>query len=976
LRLRAHMIDIEQGPSINIDNEFSINKITILDEKFYKEGTKLGDDDKDCWYTYTHYRGNNSQQTIYQLGFELFDVAENEKCKDYNIKIRSGVDEDSCYSLKYDEIWNIYYDPSKTKFKNGKIQYDKKTEYIPVGLDTSGVFFIDVFNSSGILKYISPPILVLPSSMSYEDYIFMINDLLRIKDDLVINNKAKVAFKGNWEYRIDSVRNCLNNISNSMKRINDNPAVNLFSSWTRDSYTSIKKFKSRTLIEKSLFPFKNKYSNLTNIETTDIYENRVIKYALLKLKEKIESYRTSYKDEVNIRENEFKNIKHFTEKKYNKRLEDVLDEFNLNIHKLEMKIDYYKDTYIKQINSLMQIYNDIVIGDIDIDFSICKNMDITDKNIKLTFRNSKCCLIIKSYFKQGVYDLDLNNGVYKYKTKDETVNAQFCGRKIEMSLETCKLNEIVFLLECIYAANNEKKKSIAIKAKSILASYERNDPLGGDILPGYSAPVKKYNIKLTNIYSINGKCVPSYDKDYIIKTLLFHVDNIAFHELEKELNNKNEEKSFVESILKKSDIEKTKQSIFKSQDKEFDNIHHVIMSLLKLDVFKEVKDIISPWKPTQIFVNDPDYNIIWRNIQELDSKINFISEFNSLKFTVKNSHSLYEYWCYFKMIQVLIEEQRWEVENLDEIYDKLNKYLNASNYNMLHGFEVKLYHLIKDNDLLQLTIGYNKEVYYANDKNPLRPDYMFKFNYNNETKIAYVDAKYKNYYEQGKKEWVKDLKEVAIDNYIKKFEHTTNEPISSFIIHPDLHEEWTYFGGYLDERLAKDLEWDKTPNHKFGSFSFVPTKTVNFKTFMKMLLEYHLKLYDYCWNCGEVVQSDNKIRKVTKTTKGGFDKYHYICNNCGEFWVKNHCYRNGHNLIKHLYNYHSPDKRSNNPWYVVCPKCLDIDNNKSDVGIDSSTYSSYDYLTIDNDWPEDLEEFVNNNINEDFSYDSFISDFF
>lgn len=966
------MIDIEQEPSSNVENGLSIKNITILDEKFYKEGTKLGDDDKDCWYTYTHYRGNNSQQTIYQLGFELFDLAESEKCKNYNLKIRSGIDENLFYSLKYDEKQNIYYDPPKIKFNNGKVQYIKRTEYIPVGLDTSGVFFIDVFDSSGILTYISPPILVLPSSMSYEDYILMLNDLLRIKDDLVINNKAKVALKGNWEYRIDSVRNCLNNISNSLKRINDNPAVNLHSSWTKDPYTSIKKFKSRTLIEKSLFPFKNKYSNLTSIETTDIYENRVIKYALTKLKEKIESYRTSYKDEMKIRETEFKKIKHFTEEKYNRKLEDVLDELNINIHKLEMKIDYYKENYIKQINSLMQIDNNIVVGDIDIDFTIYKNMNTTDKNIKLIFRNSKCNLIIMSRFIQGVYDLDLNNGVYKYKAKDDTINAQFYGRKLEICLESCKLNEIVFLLESICATNNyENNKNITIKAKSLSASNERNDPLGGDILPGYSATIKKYDIKLTKICSINGKCVPSYDKDYIMKTLLFYMDDITFHELEKELNNKNEEKSFVESILKKSEIEAAKQNIFKSQDKDFDNIHHEIMSLLKLNVFKDVKDIISPWKPTQIFVNDPDYKVIWKNIQELDCKIDFISEFNSLKFTVKNSHSLYEYWCYFKMIQVLIEEQKWEIENLNEIYDNLNKYLNANKDSMLQGFEVKLYHLIKDKDLLRLTIGYNKEVYYAYDKNPLRPDYIFKLNYNNETKIAYVDAKYKNYNEQGRKEWVKDLKGVAIDNYIKKFEHTENEPISSFIMHPDLHEDWTYFGGYLDERLATELDWEnKIPDHKFGSFSFVPTKTVNFKTFMKMLVEYHLKLYDYCWNCGEVVHSDNKINKVTKTTKGGFDKYHYTCNNCGEFWVKNHCFKNGHNLIKHLYNYHSPDKRFKNPWYVTCPKCLD--NNKSDIGTDLITYSSYDYLTIESDWPEDLEEFVNNNINEGFSDDSFI----
>ena len=85
-----------------------------------------------------------------------------------------------------------------------------------------------------------------------------------------------------------------------------------------------------------------------------------------------------------------------------------------------------------------------------------------------------------------------------------------------------------------------------------------------------------------------------------------------------------------------------------------------------------------------------------------------------------------------------------------------------------------------------------------------------------------------------------------------------------------------------------------------------------------MIIEYHLGLYNYCWNCGE----DIKIDIVVKKTKGGNNKYHYKCNTCNEFWVKNHCYNDTeHALIKHIDNYHYINDEKGTPWFVVCPEC-------------------------------------------------------
>ena len=108
-------------------------------------------------------------------------------------------------------------------------------------------------------------------------------------------------------------------------------------------------------------------------------------------------------------------------------------------------------------------------------------------------------------------------------------------------------------------------------------------------------------------------------------------------------------------------------------------------------------------------------------------------------------------------------------------------------------------------------------------------------------------------------------------------------------------------------------------NHKFGSFYLLPSYSFNINKFIRMILEYHLGIYTMCWSCGEI----HDINIEHKKTKAGNPKYHFTCNNCGEFWVKNHCAEHKHTLIKHTDNYHSINKGKKDPWYVICPVCFE-----------------------------------------------------
>ncbi|GKU24342.1 hypothetical protein CFOLD11_11680 [Clostridium folliculivorans] len=933
MRLKAHMINVNYSKATKSD--FLVENITFLSEEHYKEGTKLGNDDKECWYTYTHYRDKNNLKNIYQLGFELIDLDESEEMAEYNLFITCTDDKDIAYPLKYDKTAKIYFDSPKGKIKKGKIQFDKSTEYMPVGVDTSGIFYVDIFDSTGTEIYTSPPICVLPSSMMYKDYISMVNDLLQIKDDLIINKKAKVALKGNWEYRKDSIINCLNMISNPLKRIDRNPAVNLTPEWKKVNYKSIKHIKSKTLIERAILPSKNKYTTQTHSENVDIYENRIIKYALSRLRDKIVYYTKAYENEAIQREKEINQIKKVIESKYNRNIEDILQELKVRTSLHETEINRRENIYLNQINSIM--HNNVnTVGNINIYFDIYKEAVINNNNINLEIGSNTCKLIINSIKNSDkIYPLNLHRGSYKYMTSNMWRDAQFHARVATIELETSSLNEIIYLIEKICESDYElMQNKITILAQAQSVSNDSDDPLGGNILTGYKFSdggiVKKYNIKITKLYSINGEKVPKYEKDDVISKLLQYVNDPILHKLKNDYSNLSENKSFIESIIKKYEICCNKRNIFLNQNDDWKSVHNSIESLLSLDIFHRVKDIHSTWKPTQIFVNDSDYGVLWRYLKELDLKIDFISDFNKKSFAIKATHNLYELWCFFKMVQVLMNEQKWEIENCNEIYSIINQYLYMNEEKFSDDLKAVLSHKIDEERKITLTILYNKKIYYnVEDGKYKQPDYMFSFNINNESKIVYIDAKYKNYNEQTKAEWINDVKGVAIDKYIRTFENTVYLPIASFIVHPDLEEKWTFFGGYLNEDQRKELGWRaETPSHRFGAFAFVPSQIINFQTFIKMILEYHLKLYDYCWNCGEIVHSEDKINKVMKKTQGGFDKYHYTCNTCGEFWVKTHCEKpEHHNIIKHLYNYHSQKEKSKYPWFVECPKC----DNSSDA---------------------------------------------
>lgn len=87
---------------------------------------------------------------------------------------------------------------------------------------------------------------------------------------------------------MEIVLNFLNNIENLIYNINKNIYVELVKEDVKVSYKKIKKIFSKVIIEKELYFFKNKFMLEVVRESKDIYENRMICFVFLDIKNLIE----------------------------------------------------------------------------------------------------------------------------------------------------------------------------------------------------------------------------------------------------------------------------------------------------------------------------------------------------------------------------------------------------------------------------------------------------------------------------------------------------------------------------------------------------------------------------------------------------------------------------------------------------------------------------------------------------------------
>lgn len=871
--------------------------VEYLAQENYKKGTNL---DKGLWTVYTHYRYNNK---FYQLAFKP-ELEENENIEYYNVFIRTKeYDEENSEVLRYVEEHNLFFDSDKYINKGFYQKVSKKNIF-----DTAGYIDLKIENLK-TENVQTIPIRVLPSSIDYEDYIEMIEELISIREDIVISDGSKVGIGKQWKIKRDNFAECINNIYNHIIQINNKPGSKLSLESINLPYNKINNLKPNTIIEKSLYPYKNKYKTTVSKEDLNIYENQIIKYSLIQIKNKIEKFKSDLYRKFNYNDKYLEQVKSNIVDLYGKDLESKKTEFGTIIQQKEDKINKIitnlsdKEIYGRDsIEVNFELYSNL--GKLDEDTSIWEEFYYNERNNTFTFKFRST---YHKDHKPNMYDFDTRNGVYYYKERNSgnIRYENFSIKKIDFEINVKDIRKIIFIHDTLN--NRDNKKFIFY-----IRGRVKNNGL----------------VYCEDLIEINGNPVPDYSVEIIKKFIQSYNTNDE---------NEKEKLGFINCIENKTVHLKQAQKELET-DKILNQTIDKIDKLLDLNIFKNIEEKKDILKPTQLFINDFSYNKVFRELKKLNEKVSFLDGISPDMYFLKTTADIYENWCLYKIVSILISDLGWKLINKDDVLRDMDALLKYEGRFDKPSVTIKLEHKIYNGEILSLDLKYEGKIYYYdNEKNRKRyktPDYQFVFkSKTSDEKKVYLDAKYRNYEEQGIEVALKDINEVAIGKYYTTFKNSQNAPVASFIVHSYKGEDFECFGGnhiINDNKIQEVKTYNSSlaevvkDKHRFGAFVMLPSYSFNLNKFLRMILEYHFGMYDICWNCGEV----EDIKKEKKQTKGGNIKYHYTCNKCNEFWVKNHCHKDiHHRLIKHVDNYHSVNKYKNDPWYVICPVCFNGMNN-------------------------------------------------
>ncbi|MGE9952593.1 nuclease domain-containing protein [Clostridium perfringens] len=232
--------------------------------------------------------------------------------------------------------------------KNTEFKYENKTNYFyidgEVGIEKAGFFYLTIADLNGKCLYKSDKILVKPSIISIEQYDQMVDMLLNINMLLVNQNDSETYLykEGKYIDLSEYILHLVNEIEFNLSNIEKSPGRRLIKEDKKVSYNKIKKFNSKILLEKDMYPFKDKFLAPVTKETFNIYENRLIYNFLLDLKKFIELNQYEVKSLLIKEEREKVEINKILLKyntiDYKKRLEIRKEKNDKKIKKLENQL--------------------------------------------------------------------------------------------------------------------------------------------------------------------------------------------------------------------------------------------------------------------------------------------------------------------------------------------------------------------------------------------------------------------------------------------------------------------------------------------------------------------------------------------------------------------------------------------------------------------------------------------------------------
>lgn len=396
----------------------------------------------------------------------------------------------------------------------------------------------------------------------------------------------------------------------------------------------------------------------------------------------------------------------------------------------------------------------------------------------------------------------------------------------------------------------------------------------------------------------------------------------------------------------------------------WDGIKQQIDQLLTSPVLRSRPHKSERLHASNLFANHRLYRRAYVLMQKRQEQLSAIDLWTGRSIPAGTTHSVYEIWCLLKMLSIWVHDYSFTLDSpsIRVLTDQLRRRSDRDAVGPIK--------LVKKSGKLKgmvLELEYNQTFYYmkkGKQKN-LRPDYCLTICYGGKTYRFFMDAKFHNFSKEqmGIEAWYENLYDVALNKYIFTLGDTrlrdTGAEVKtcgSYILHPDAEHRpksgWDpkkYFwyrsdlkGSKEDPESAKVLnnkfpdllesgdenkDGSKVESLRFGSVCFTPLSDDSrtdayFRILMQMIMEHFLgkdtnspdTYREKCWICGS-----EDVDCTLKYTAGGKEKYHIMCKNCNQFWVRTICVKCGRPLGKHLNNYYRI--RPGTSWNVICPNC-------------------------------------------------------
>lgn len=813
-------------------------------------------------------------------------------------------------ALAYDSQSDIWYERSRFKLVEEKYQYRTSIESI----GTAGELVVTIHADKEVLE---EHVLFYPSGLSLDDYHVMLNDLYRIHDQLLFKKNGGFYIGASQLRNVEGINEFLKNIQIPLQQIDVHPDQELSPQLLPILNRS---FNLRAEIQKEAGQIVGPSLQLTMAPSVNTYEHQLIHSVLSALEQLNNHILQSEPVQRKRLENDMNEIrKSFTTNypQYHNASDDKIDsgmqdQITDNKQRKEAKQLEIKKAWLPL---LLKYNNQAIEMEIRVPVyleSVQKGLDVDD--------NERIAGLRKQY-----HGATYERNVYP--------NMTIAGRLVNCDSYFYKLeNHSLSVVEqkLLYDAFREAKVCdrlgryswLSIRARVVQNIMGEDDPIG--VLssnPNY----KNYTFSIVNVLAVNVEDGEwQYPSDIDISLDEWIEKNCFESEDEKAKMN--------QSLVNMIENNQDQHGRLNREEQLVKENAEMIDAYLNLKVIQESATSSSiEILPTPKFLHAALYKNVWQHLIELQAQVKLdLTTLNNMpKFALRPLHNIYEVWCYFKITE-LLQQMGWELANkaitmqvFKELIEKAKKPTLSQSRVVLHQGDWKV------------ELFYEREfelVAKEHEVERRRPDFTFQI-YNNAYLMGtvFLDAKHKNFMEQGELSWRGEIQTVAVDKYGDM--HTVEEigeTLVSFLVHSDIQTDIQkrrtgesyyafYNTKYFENKLAEAGKRGEA--HKYGAIGLVPSDTFSFTNWFRMIMEYKLKQYGTCWVCGS-----HDVKREIYHTRSGQEKFYYTCPNCQEFWVKVHC-RTGHLIIKHTRNYHKPWNKINSPWNVYCPTCFDVLDN-------------------------------------------------